>query len=144
MPTNSQAPRLFWFYRLVGIGAIVGAVYLKRGSGSLMGLLGASTVRDAIVSMARDEYSTRPGYLRTREISVDGYVFMFEESRPDGKIDPNSFFSAWVMRGWPGYDKARVMYQNGEWRKLIAKALNISPTEVSLGFGHDQFDVRPF
>ncbi len=30
MPTNSQAPKTFWFYRIVGLGAIAGALYIKR------------------------------------------------------------------------------------------------------------------
>lgn len=33
-PTNSEAPALFWFYRLVGIGAIVGAVALSKRNDS--------------------------------------------------------------------------------------------------------------
>lgn len=35
MPTNSQAPKTFWFYRIIGIGAIVGSVMLgRRGMGT--------------------------------------------------------------------------------------------------------------
>lgn len=126
--------------------AIVGALFLAgglwasgRGVGGLMGFLGGAS-RDAF-----NRAKKGPGeYETTREITVGRYTFMFEEARSRGEVDPKGFINAWVVMGWPGYDRAREMYQNGEWKKLIAEALGISPRDVRLGFGRDEFDVRPF
>lgn len=45
-PLHSQAPALFWFYRLVGLGAVVGAVWLGRNRSGLGGLGATKTPPD--------------------------------------------------------------------------------------------------
>lgn len=54
------------------------------------------------------------------------------------------YITAWVTKGWPDYEVASEMAKNKEWVRLIAQALCLDPSQVSLGFGTDQFDVRPF
>jgi len=92
----------------------------------------------------RDAIDNLPGTFGPKEVAVGGYVLGFEYARRDGEPHPKGFINAWVMRGWPGYDLAREMYQNEEWNRLIAEALKVPVGSVRLGFGQDQFDVRPF
>lgn len=60
----------------------------------------------------------------------------------DGKIRP--YLTCWILEGWPGFSEAKKMWQNGEWRKVIAEALGTSVGNIWLGFGAGEFDVREF
>jgi len=127
-------------YGLMGLAFLSAAVKLSsRGGGSLRGLgAGSQRIKDAIDKL-REGHRYGPNV-----VEVDKYIFGFEYARLYGEPNPKGFINAWVMRGWPGHDEAREMYHSGEWNKLIAKALNVPVGHVRLGFGYDQFDVRPF
>lgn len=76
------------------------------------------------------------------------YVVSFErtstwDNRANKSVS-HPYVTTWVHVGWPGYNEARLMLRRGEWQQIISKALNIEPSMVQYGFGHDQFDVRPF
>jgi len=127
-------------YGLMGLmflGVAVGA----SKEGGLRGLFGlGSLVRDAVDAVP----GRWPGDTM-KQVSAGPYTFMFEIAYRNGAPNPQGYINAWVMGGsWPGYDKASEMYHNGEWKKLIAAALKIPVGFVHLGFGQDEFDVRPF
>ena len=56
---------------------------------------------------------------------------------------PNPYVTAWVRKGWPGYDVARRMYPT-DWSALIARALGWPIDRVRMGFEPGSFDVRPW
>lgn len=108
---------------------LVGGAALGRSRGGLSGFSGV--VDDAIKSKMRESRN------QTHEIVVGKYTMMFEPSH-------RGYITAWVMRGWPGFDEARQMYWSGEWNSIIATALEVPVKYVQLGFHSGAFDVRPF
>lgn len=61
-PLHSQAPTLFWFYRLVGLGAIVGAVALGRKRSGGLGTIppmpsGSYASRSDVIRWAKKTFA---------------------------------------------------------------------------------------
>lgn len=67
-PLHSQAPALFWFYRLAGFGAVAGAVWLGRRNRS--GLGDPPTSNEDFCSWAQEEFPARSKVVLTEDIGV--------------------------------------------------------------------------
>jgi hypothetical protein len=62
---------------------------------------------------------------------------------------PRPYVTCWVMRNekyvYRRDTSGRAPHAHLDWaRDLIAQALGVPVSKVALGFGRDQFDVRPF